>query len=111
MVSCEFLHFDALAKGEANLFFPVVLKPELAEKCGFVENKKYPLLPQAREFGLALPVPGANKNEVFIYMKNNGECFGRTTSNAVATSVNFYNLHQLQNIYFALTGKELEVKL
>ncbi len=111
MVSCGFLHFDALAKGEANLFFPVVLKPELAEKCGFVENRKYPLLPQAREFSLALPIPGANNNQLFIYLKNNGECFGRSTVNAVATSVNFYNLHQLQNIYFALTGNELEVKL
>ena len=111
MVTCTFSHFEALAKGEANNFFPVVLKPELVEKCGFVENKKYPLLPQAREFSLTLPIPGENKNELFAYIKNNGECFGRTTSNGHPSSVNFYQLHQLQNIYFTLTGNELNVKL
>ena len=110
MVKCTFAHFDLLAKDGGKDFYPVVLKAELLEKCGFIENKDYPLLPQAREFILALPVIGSNKNELFAYIKNNQECFGRATVNGLPASNNFYHLHQLQNVYFALTGTELAVK-
>jgi hypothetical protein len=89
----------------------VVLKAEILEKCGFVENKDYPLLPDAREFILVLPIIGNNKNEIRAYIKNNKECFGRVTVNNLPVSNNFYHLHQLQNVYFALTSEELKVNL
>lgn len=107
MVRCTFEHFDLLAKGEAKMLYPVILKAELLEKWGFRENKDYPLAPGAREFILTLPVIGSNKNEVFAYVKSNGECFGRASVNGLPASNNFYHLHQLQNLYFALTGEEL----
>jgi hypothetical protein len=110
-VQCTLQHFELLAKGNNKDFFPLTLKAELLEKCGFTENKKYPLLPEAREFKLMLPVIGNSQNEIFAYVKNNKECFGRATLNSLPISNNFYNLHQLQNLYFALTGKELAVKL
>ena len=110
MVPCNFLHFEFLQKGDITGFYPVVLKPELLEKCGFIENKNYPLLPQAREFILLLPVIGSGKNELYGYVKNNGECFVRASVNGTAASNNFFHLHQLQNLFFALTGKELEIK-
>lgn len=110
MVKCSYEHFDLLAKGENKSLYPVVLKPELLEKCGFLENKDYPLLPQAREFILLMAIPGNNKNEIYAYIKSNGECFGRAGANGQPASNNFYHLHQLQNIYFAITGEELNIK-
>lgn len=110
-VKCSLQHFERLAKGEAKDFFPVVLKADILQQCGFIENKDYALLPEAREFKLTLPVIGNSKNEIFAYIKNNKECFGRATLNSLPISNNFYYLHQLQNLYFALTGEELTVNL
>ena len=101
---------ELLVKGDYSTLYPVILKPELIENCGFIENKQYPLLPDAREFKLIIPVPGGSNNELVVYSKNNGECFGRATVNSAVASANFYHLHQLQNLYYSLTGKELEVK-
>ena len=103
-------HLELVMKGDLSLLYPVILKPELAEHCGFIENRQYPLLPEAREFKLVIPVPGGSNNELFVYNKNNGECFGRATVNSAVASTNFFHLHQLQNLYYALTGKELVVK-
>lgn len=109
-VPCSYQHFELLAKGEAATMYPVVLKADILEQCSFIENKDYALYPEAREFILALPVIGNNKNEIFAYIKNNGECFGRASVNGAVASNNFYNLHQLQNLYYALTGEELPIK-
>lgn len=109
-VKCAYAHFELLAKGQYKDLYPVVLKAELLEKCGFIENMDYPLLPDAREFILALPVIGSNKNEIFAYIKNNKECFARAAVNGLPASNNFYNLHQLQNVYHALTGTEMPIK-
>lgn len=104
-------HFQLLKVGNTKDLFPVILKAEVLEKCGFSENKKYPLLPEAREFILVLPVIGNATNEIRAYIKNNKECFGRATINNLPVSNNFYHLHQLQNLYFALTAEELDVNL
>ncbi len=45
--SCTYQHFELLSKGEKDLF-PVILKTEILEKCGFIENKDYPLLPECK---------------------------------------------------------------
>lgn len=109
-VPLAYQHFELLAKGEAATLYPVVLKPELFEKCGFTENKDYPLLPAAREFILVLPVSGSGKNEIYGYLKTNKECFARAVVEGVPASNPVYHLHQLQNLYFALTGQELAIK-
>ena len=111
MVKCTLAHLDILLNGDAKHIYPVVLKAELLEKCGFVENKEYALYPEAREFKLVLGVNGGEKNELYGYIKNNGECFGRAMVNGAIASNNFFRLHQLQNLFFALTGQELPVKL
>jgi len=110
MAAFDYMHFELLSKGDGASFFPVVLKPELFATCGFAENKDYPLAPQSREFILVLPVIGSHKNEIYGYVKNNGECFVRATVNGAIASNNFFYLHQLQNLYFMLTGEELQVK-
>ena len=108
---CTFQHFELLSKGSAKDIFPIALKPDILEKCGFIENKKYYLLPDAREFVLALPVMGNNKNDIYAYINSNKESYARAAVNDLTISNNFYYLHQLQNLYYALVGKELEVLL
>lgn len=108
-VKCLHQHFELLKNGNGKDIFPLTLKADILEKCGFKENKDYPLLPDAREFILVLPVIGNNQNEIRAYIKNNKECFARATINSLPVSNNFYHLHQLQNVYFALTNEELKV--
>jgi hypothetical protein len=104
-------HFDLIKTGNTKDLFPLTLKAEILEKCGFIENKKYPLLPEAREFILVLPVIGNANNEIRAYIKNNKECFARVMLNNLPVSNNFYNVHQLQNVYFAITNEELKLTL
>lgn len=110
MTPCTADHLVHAARGEGALFYPVVLKPELLARCGFVENMKYALRPQAREFGLVLPVMGSGNNEIKGYVKSNGECFVHAMANGATVSNNVYQLHQLQNLYYALAGSELAIK-
>lgn len=110
-VKCTFQHFELLAKGLSKEMFPIALKPDILQKCGFIENKKYHLLPDAREFILTLPVMGNNKNEIYAYINANKESYARATINDLVISNNFYYLHHLQNLFYALVGKELEVIL
>lgn len=110
-VKCSFQHFELAAKGLVKDMFPIALKPDLLQKCGFIENKKYYQLPDVREFVLTLPVQGTNKNEIYAYVNSNNENYARATINDLIISSNFYNLHQLQNLYYALVGKELDLAL
>ena len=110
-VRCTWEHFSLLAKGGEKDFFPVLLSPKVLESCGFAENKKYALLPESREFSLVVPVMGSGDISIKEYVKNNKECFGRAMVNNVPVSNNFFQLHQLQNLYAALVGKELELTL
>ncbi|WP_132052256.1 hypothetical protein [Pseudocnuella soli] len=110
MTPCTAAHFAMLDRGEGATLYPVVLKPELLERCGFAENMDYPLRPGAREFRLVLPVIGGADTQLAGYVKSNGECFARAMVNGAAASNNVHQLHQLQNLHFALTGAELELK-
>ncbi|GAC1417084.1 MAG: hypothetical protein NVS1B13_05000 [Flavisolibacter sp.] len=108
---CSYLHFDILSRGEGNNLYPILLKADILEKCGFKENEKYALFPNAREFSLLLPINGSNKNEIYAYIKTNKECFARATVDQLPASNNIFTLHQLQNLYFFLTGTELPVQI
>jgi hypothetical protein len=108
---CNPQHFELMAKDGGKDLFPVVLAPTVLEKCGFVENKKYALLPESREYSLVLPVMGSGAVEIKAYVKNNKECFARAVLSNVPITNNIFHLHSLQNLYFALTGEELAVSL
>ena len=110
-VKCTYAHFELISLQGAKDLYPILLNAEVLEQCGFSENPDYPLLPSAREFSLMLPVPGVNKNTIQAYIKSNKECFGRAAVNGLPASVNYFHLHQLQNLYFSLTGRELPVVL
>lgn len=109
-VVCNFQHFELMGKDGGKDLFPVLLSPAILEKSGFVENKKYALLPESREFVLVLPVMGSGDISIKAYVKNNKECFARLMTNNVPLSNNFYHLHQLQNTYYSIVGEELPVK-
>lgn len=68
---------------------PIPLTPEILEKCGFEnwDKNKY-----SNDI-LCLTING----EGFLYLANQRH-------------VNIFYLHQLQNLYFALTGEELTFK-
>jgi len=110
-VPCTFQHFELMAKDGGKDLFPVVLSPANLEKAGFIENKKYALLPESREFVLVLPVMGSADVSIKAYVKNNKECFARVMINNAPLSNNFYHLHQLQNVYFSLIGEDLPLRL
>jgi hypothetical protein len=109
-VSCNFKHFEMFEQANIKDLYPVVLKPEIFLKCGFIENKEYALLPHAKEFYLPLPVQGTEETGIYGYLKSNGESFCRAVVNKLTCSNNLFHLHQLQNLYFFLSGKELEIK-
>ena len=111
MVRCGPEQFSMFAAGHVKDFFPVVLSPEIFIKAGFIENKDYALLPDAREFKLVIPVLTDNVTEIQGYVKNNKECFARLAVNKFIASNPVFHLHQLQNLYFSLTGKELPYKI
>jgi hypothetical protein len=109
-VPCNFKHFEMFEHGETKDFYPIVLKEDIFLKCGFIENKEYALLPKAKEFYLLLPVQGIEETGIYGYIKSNGESFCRAVVNKFPCSNNLFHLHQLQNLYFLLSGKELEIK-
>jgi hypothetical protein len=108
---CTFQHFERMAKDGGKDLFPVVLAPANLEKAGFIENKKYALLPESREYVLVLPVMGSGDISIKAYVKNNKECFARLMMNNVPLSNNVYHLHQVQNLYYTLTGEEMPIVL
>ncbi len=80
---------------------PIPLTPEILEKCGWVWNE------ECNSFE-KYPNGDARMN---LQKKFNG---GYTMFNYVIKALiceNIWHLHQLQNLYFALTGTELEISL
>ena len=110
-VKCTFQHFQFFSKGLNKDAFPIALKPDILLKCGFLENKQYYLLPDAHEFVLTLPIIGKNNNVIVACLNSKQECYSRVTVNDLIISNHFYNVHQLQNIYYALLNEEMVIDL
>lgn len=76
--------------------YPIPLTPEILEKAGFEGNRTgFYHSPNGKPYSLYLN----NEQEVFLY-------FGDYDTN-----IKIKHLHHLQNLYFALTGTELEINL
>lgn len=95
---------DRLAKGERMAIIdldklsPIPLTPEILEKAGFVTIGRY-----------AIGVGGYNvfaKGRIELLQPNEGDPYILAFYEAKIT-----HLHQLQNLYFALTGQELTINL
>lgn len=97
-------HFFAMLDrlgGESNGTFGIPLTPEGLEKCGF---KKY---------SLEGPDPGFVLNGISITAVDGGYILFEEDSHEgtlYRIGKAFYFLHQLQNLFYSLTGEELEVR-
>ena len=79
---------------------PVPLTEELLLKCGFnIECYEY-CIKEQRLFAI---------EDFWILHNCHNDFYGVMCSNKVVRKIE--HLHQLQNIYYALTGEELEVRL
>jgi len=92
---------DIYPRYQTGLLFGIPLTPEILEKCGFVEDKYN---------------PGRFEKEIddqhkLVYGSYDGiilEC-DDTFYNIELSKIQY--VHQLQNLYFALTGNELNINL
>lgn len=95
----NYLNGSGQYKVGINDIEPIPLTPEILEKCGFEitgqtehPNNIWTKYGEESKFEL---------EQIIHFFLYDNKCFG--------TQVNY--LHQLQNIYFSLTGEELDVKL
>jgi hypothetical protein len=81
---------------------PIPLTPELLKKCGFEKSGEF--------LTLVIPV-GSEKHYFSTILSGTGvKIFTEfEPSEPISTEVTY--LHQLQNLYFALTGSELSINL
>lgn len=87
--------------------FGVPLHPEILEKCGFVKNRNGEPSIEINDIASHLELMGGKDN--FYYPS-----FTQTPQGDEERSVYFNrinSLHQLQNLYFSLTGQELTITL
>lgn len=109
---CEYLKVkkpfvNGLKECYAKDLRPIPLTPELLEKCGF-EKFPYDADDEDVEYWiLKLPESGQisyyKPGEFFVSDTHSPDFYG--------AKVNITHLHQLQNLYFALTGEELQINL
>jgi len=99
-------------KNLGNKYNPIPLTPEILEKCGFVVEKKgsHLFYTQRDNEGFAtswLSLRGSDISSWYLLGRQHIDYF----ESYVQNEVKIFSLHQLQNLYFALTGQELEVIL
>lgn len=82
-----------------TVYEPIPLTPEILEKCGFVLR---PMRQSIWVHGVLQLWMGNNSRKIaYLYNGDSAEYIPNTVT----------SLHQLQNLYFALTGQELNVQL
>jgi hypothetical protein len=85
---------------------PIPLTPEILERCGFVQKKD--------DFGddaLILELRNSvDSYRLVFYANSDSKAVSVFHKNALIGTLS-YHLHQLQNLFFALTGEELKIEL
>lgn len=89
-----------------HLLEPILITPEIMEKCGFtlIDDKYYSSPNIADKLAIFVDLTGR------LYISIVDERFERGYEDIPFNTFAGY-LHQLQNVYFTLTGRELEVEL
>lgn len=82
----------------SKVITPVKLTRDILFSCGFEENGVYDNVYQLRNFSITLNKK--SKSGMLQY-----------TTNGSNLEIEILSVHQLQNVYFALIGEELEVGL
>lgn len=83
-----------------NELYPIPLTEEILLKCGWGKG----------EYDSEYIDNVSLKQEVLGYNVNNKMLYIETNADVIEIN-HIHYLHQLQNLYFALTGKELEINL
>jgi hypothetical protein len=86
---------------ESTLANPIPLTPEWLERLGFVKDSRSVWVKRIDEYTLI----GINMDGKYELI----DVFNAETVKSWDNRIEF--VHQLQNLYFALTGEELEIKL
>jgi hypothetical protein len=89
----KFIDFVNWDENEANQLEYIPISDEILKKCGFKEKNQYSSYFSINKFEFYI------ERDILHY-----DLFG-------GKSVKLKHLHQLQNLYFALTGQELTVNL
>nr|DAJ08504.1 MAG TPA: EarP [Caudoviricetes sp.] len=109
----EIRSYDVMSNGKLypfNNVYPVPLTEKILLKCNFKKEILFPLT-----FTLTVQTyilsPRIN---IYAYLDNDKVCSSIRLiqgSNKNGNMIQIMSLHQLQNLYFTLTGKELEINL
>ena len=92
-----------------NCYEPIPLTPEILERCGFEKKEEDGVITFTLEIkGIA--DHGDNEYKLFGIKSKPAFVQIDYTVNRYWAAKPIYYLHQLQNIYNALTGEELEIK-
>jgi hypothetical protein len=98
---CEIQSDNMIIKSEYSDLQPIPLTPDILEKCGFDMNpdwEKYDGYAAVLDLGwlnIGMSIMG-------------GVCLFDNDNRSTGTNIKY--LHQLQNLYYALTGEELNFK-
>jgi len=98
-------------EGEENGLRGVDITERMLLSCGFKLDEGFALAGFSNKYDLNIPVKGINNNEITYYIcqqlkvKN----FGTYTVDGYWAANNFKYIHQLQNLFFDLTGNELTI--
>jgi hypothetical protein len=99
-----------------NAVDPIPLTPEILEKAGFIRTPfEEPWLPTIARSGTLEYIP-ARVHTFFrfvlngVLLKEAKDCF-IWRGNQYRAELKIKHLHQLQNLYFAVTGEELEITI
>lgn len=93
------------AQKTCDNYNPIPLTHEILEKCGF-ENR---FRPHGESHFKNYWLP--KNNYGIAYCQNGNDYYKESHFYCGKTDVDITTLHQLQNLYYALTGTELEIKL
>lgn len=87
-------------------FEGIELTETLLSSAGFKRNDNFELGDICQQWLLSFKIKGDNTHEMVYYLSSKGidDCWGSYTVNDYWASNHFKYLHELQNLYFTITG-------
>lgn len=104
---------DGVRKGEwypVDKLKPILLTPKVLKTCGFDVKKSTPAYPEA----MYVEINSNSGNFFRLYVSDTNDCptiHLKASSDWFPRLAEIRYLHQLQNLFFALTGGELIINL
>jgi hypothetical protein len=98
----DILNIEYCGSGYNEIHSPIPLTPEILERCGWIWNE------ECNSFE-KYPNGDARMNLQKVDVNSSYTMFNYVLKAVIVKRIHF--LHQLQNIYYSLTGEELKVEL